>query len=463
MAQRKRFIEAEIHSHVESLKAELNDYEQILINKLSESCINAAASIKTLENSHQNDLQEIKHSADVLKSQAFSYADTIMKSTGKNGENISKEQAYLNILPQQTSVDKCFNHMATLNRLNNAVSDSIENIKFYPNIEPIGEALIGKLQSFKKINLETQFKAVRGQWDLNGFKSAKNSNKRIPIAPHHLCILDENHILVTDAHSKQIIQMRLDTGDYVSSTNLKGSLKCPDGICINQKKGFIFVVDSDLGCVFKLDKNLNVIRQFGGKDLRWPRGICYDHETNHPNSLYVCDYLNQRVAIFNDQDQLRDEIVMSVEDRLVPSYNTINNGRFESCEIEEEFKFCPMSVLVHRGCVYVTDDWSTANCIRVFDKGSKALIRNIGSLQTWNPVGFAIDDDENVFTLAKLFYETGTSHLFCFDKNGKLLYRTNLNLNENGMVNNFVIDRVTDKECARIVACGDTKIYFFTF
>jgi len=197
--------------------------------------------------------------------------------------------------------------------------------------------------------------------------------------------------------------------------------------------------------------------------LKWPRGITYDHEASSPNCLYVCDYLNRRVAIFNDQDQLRDEIVLSAKDKLVPNYNTINNGTYESSEIEDELKFCPVNVLVKGQSIYVTDDWSSSNCIRVFDKTTKELIRNIGHLQAWNPLGIAIDDNDNIFTLAKLFYDTGTTQLFCFSKKGKLLYRTNLNISDNGSMSDFMIDRNTDKSRATIVACGECKIHFFNF
>ncbi len=201
----------------------------------------------------------------------------------------------------------------------------------------------------------------------------------------------------------------------------------------------------------------------GNKDLKWPRGIVYDHDAGSPNRLYVCDYLNQRLAIFNDQDQLRDEITLSAKDKLIPNYNTINNGTYESTEIEDELKFCPVNVLVKGQYVYVTDDWSYSNCIRVFDKNTKDLIRNVGHMQVWNPLGIVVDDDDNIFTLAKLFYDTGTLHLYCFSKKGKLLYRTNLNVSENVSISDFLIDRYTDKSCATIVACGECKIHFFNF
>lgn len=196
--------------------------------------------------------------------------------------------------------------------------------------------------------------------------------------------------------------------------------------------------------------------------MKWPRGLYYDNEATNPNKLYVCDYLNQRIAVYNDKDQFRDEIVLNNADRLVPNFNT-KSPSFDSADLEDEVRFCPLSLKITADHIYVTDDWSSSNCIRVFDKNTKELIRNIGDLQAWNPMGVYIDHSGNLFTLARLYYETGTTFLFCFDKDGKLLYRTNLNISDNCVVSSFVIDEYTNRSNYGMIASGETKIYYIRF
>ncbi len=261
LEKRNNFIKNEIRSQVKALKSQLDDYEQELQRKLSISCANAVTNIDSLKHVHGPELAEVKHSLDILKSNAFSYTNGITKSSKENAN--FKEEAYLNTLPQKNSINNCLNYMTDLNKLNESVSGYIDSIKFYPNIESVNESLIGTLTAVTKVNLEEQFKAVRTQWEITSLASVKNEYKKMPISPRNMCELGEQSMLFTDNHTKQIIQLKLETGDYVQSTNLKGALKSPDGICINHKKGLIYVADSDLGVVFKLDLNFNIIRQFG--------------------------------------------------------------------------------------------------------------------------------------------------------------------------------------------------------
>lgn len=459
LEKRKCYIEQEIHAQVETLKAQLDDYEQAMKTKLAASCRNTSSNIKSFTAIHQADIDAIKATTNDLKVKAYSYVNNT-KVNFDNKENCqTKEEVYLNSLPQQKSINKIFAHMNTLSNLNRSVSGYIEEINFYPNIEPIDQEIIGSLKTIKEIGLEDQFKSIKNQFEINSVQSLAKSNKKMPFSPRALCVLDTNNLLFTDSHTKQLTQLTLETGDYVRSTSLNGALKTPDGVCINHKKGVIYLVESDSGSIFKLDKAFNVLKKFGS-NLKWPRGICYDSDAHNGHSLYVCDYLNQRVVIYNDQEQVRGELLLTSAGKLVPSYNT---SKFNSVEIEDEFRFSPMNIAVSGAFVYVTDDWSGSNCIRVFDKLSGRLVRNIGDLQAWNPSGLFIDEKDNVFTLARLYYETGVPYLFCFSKSGELLYKTNLNISDNDLVNNFLIDKYTDKTSYRIVACGDSKLHFINF
>lgn len=208
---------------------------------------------------------------------------------------------------------------------------------------------------------------------------------------------------------------------------------------------------------------MNLSLYIGKRDLRLPRGIFYDENSQNGNCLYVCDQMNERVAIFNDQEQLRGELVLAPADKLITSYNTESRGRYDSVEIEDEFKFSPVNVTVTSTHIYVCDEWIASNCVRVFDKVTRNLVRNIGDLQAWNPLGTFIDTNDNVCTIARLHYETGVPYMFVFSKAGKLLYKTNLNISDSDSIRDFKVDKYTDVTNYGLVVLGDSRLHFIRF
>ena len=246
---------------VAGLKAQLDDYEKNLKQKLNDSCRNAGQNLKTFCQNQQLNIDHIKSSKDDLKLKAFSYADNRKADTKSASQ--SKEDHYLNTLPQQNSINKIFQHISDLNKINNFVSNCIEEVKFYPNIEPFNEEVVGHLKTIKHIEQEEQFKCVKKQIEKSSIKSTSGSNKRMPISPQYLTVLDNFNMLFTDSHSRRLTQITLETGDFVQSTNLNEALRNPSGLCVNHKKDLIYVVDLEQSCIFKLDRNFNVLKQFG--------------------------------------------------------------------------------------------------------------------------------------------------------------------------------------------------------
>ena len=79
-----------------------------------------------------------------------------------------------------------------------------------------------------------------------------------------------------------------------------------------------------------------------------------------PNRLYVCDYSNHKVAIFNEHDQLRDFLEISVMDEHVPSFNkTVIENEYPvdtsepNVNLDDPAKFCPLNVLVTKKCKFL--------------------------------------------------------------------------------------------------------------
>ena len=98
--------------------------------------------------------------------------------------------------------------------------------------------------------------------------------------------------------------------------------------------------------------------------------------------------------------------------------------------------------------IFVTDDWTGGNCIRVFSKTDKTLIHNISNLECYNPCGLLLDKINNyLYTFGHLYYENGSLHLFCFDLNSNdhtnLVRKMDLSIYSN--INDVVFDVVNSK------------------
>ena len=463
MNKRKELIENEIHDQIANLKKHLDQIEIEMKACLDKSVDNMKSNLQKFEQDHKPELKEIKSSIETLRSNSLSYV---------NGDSKLKTSK-LNQTIQFKTVDSCIFHLNELSKINHNFSDIISELKFDPNVDLPSRTIVGKLRQINNLDLAEQFKVIKSQTQITKIQSIPGSNVMMPISPKYACIADSQTLLFTDSQSRHLIEINLVTGDFVRSTNLNGILKNPDGICVNPKKNYIYLTDSELKCIFKLDYDFNLLKRFGVKDLKWPKGIFYDYEsklsdTSSPNRLYVCDYSGERVAVYNEHEQLRDYLVIPyLESPKSPTFAPVENfafkGQRNSVASDDDFKFCPLNVKVNRDYVLVTDDWTGENCIRVFDKKTHQFLKNIGDLNAWNPLGLILDDSSNLFTAARLYYETGQTNLFCFNtRTNELQYKTCLNVNSES-VTDLVLDRYTDRSNLRIICVGDKKIHFIQF
>lgn len=468
--KRKLYIENEIHEQVEAIKKHLDNLEIEMKESLSLSTKNMEANLDKYHYIVKDELANIKQSFDGLKSNAFSYAYQFDKhGNEKNNQNENSAKGNgiktIDLSLQHQSVNLALNYLNDVNKMSLNLSIMIDELRFDPNFDLPNKSFIGRLKKIKEINFREQFKSLSSQSQINRINSSFNSrsNQLVPITPKFLCIPDQHRLLFTDSQSKQIIELRLDSGDFVSTTNLGGQIKNPDGIC-SDKSGFIYVTDAEQSSVFKLDSNLNFVKKFGQKELKWPRGIICDSDFPYfssgkvnSNRIYVCDFSNQCISIYNEHEQFRGYIQISNVDEAESRINKKQHT------VEEENRFCPLNVAIAKSFVYVCDDWTGGNCVRMFDKETHALLKNIGHLNAWNPLGLILDDNGYLFTIARLYYETGNTYLFCFDKDGELLYKTNLNINSESILD-IAVDNFTERASSkRIICTGDKKIHFLKF
>ena len=123
--------------------------------------------------------------------------------------------------------------------------------------------------------------------------------------PKRIFRMDKDQILVT-----------VDGGRIVSIDQNSGMLKqfaqdysiSPSGICCNST-GKVLVAYSHSNGIAVFDKHGNVLHTFdstGGNpnQFKFPRGICVDRDDN----IFVADYLNDRICVFNSNFQPLQQI-----------------------------------------------------------------------------------------------------------------------------------------------------------
>ena len=238
---------------------------------LDVSTKNMIQNLHKLEKANQPCLNEMKIRLENLKTNAFSYA---------NGGDAAKAKqngsGNLNLTVQSQSVSNCVSSLNQLNQLSHTMSDMISELKFDPNVELPLQSVIGTLKEINDTDLKEQFKTIKSQTQIAKMCSLYGSNQMMPISPRYMCIADPSTLLFTDSQTKQLIQIKLDSGEVVRSTNLNGQLKNPDGVAVNPTAGCIYVSDSELRLIFKLDYQFNILKKFGFRDLKWPRGRAYN-------------------------------------------------------------------------------------------------------------------------------------------------------------------------------------------
>jgi len=82
-------------------------------------------------------------------------------------------------------------------------------------------------------------------------------------------------------------------------------MNSPNGICVHQKTGNLFIVDRGNNRIQVFDANGKFLNKFGQKgagkgDFEGPNGICVCETDAH---IFVCDTTNDRIQVFNENFQ----------------------------------------------------------------------------------------------------------------------------------------------------------------
>lgn len=262
-------------------------------SSLNESTKNMVANLDKFEKANQTRFDDMKLALDSLKKNASvngSNGDinginvtttTSNGSLSSNGSHHGSNGSFnkkilspkLSQIMQHQSVNTCVENLSELSKINKSIAEMISELKFEPCVDfPNACTIVGDLKEIKNANLKDLFKVVKSHAQITRMCSLPGSPQPMPISPRYMCIADTHTLFFTDSQTKQIIQARLDTGEIVRASNLGGQLKNPDGVCVNPVAGCVYVSDSELKIIFKMDYAFNLLKKFGFRDLKWPRG-----------------------------------------------------------------------------------------------------------------------------------------------------------------------------------------------
>lgn len=431
----KTRIEEELLIKIELLKEHLNELEMEIRFSLNKSIQNLNKNLSNYESKLKNELGCVREFLN--DTSKFKNDTTQMKSTINKCELFNKNlkiynlnlSNYLNELkfePNNNLPNSSF-----VGNLNRVECDFVEEIESDDDgdetasnkVKIKGSCSSSELVSLNKINIINN-----NDDDTINFTTLKTTKiismlNNAPISPRFLT-KQRNSVFFTDNVSKTVVKLNTNNDD--TTFMFKNMFKAPEGICFNAKNE-LYVSDYESNLIFKFNKNLEFVTKFGSKILNWPRGIaCDDLENNL--MLYVCDYWNQRCCVFNEHGQFNEEFGVGEDSAIAAS--TLDDGKFH-----------PFNIQLSRLHIFVSDDWMAGNCIRMFNKTDKILLKNISNLLLYNPFGLLIDSINNhLYTIGHLYYENGLNYLFCFNYVENELV-SKIELNSNCLISDFILDR----------------------
>ncbi len=175
-------------------------------------------------------------------------------------------------------------------------------------------------------------------------------------------------------------------------------LGVPVGLAVSNKRGMIFVSDSQQNKVFGFDMRTDNLKlSIGGPgEFKKPSGMVYDDASDR---LYIADTQNHAVKVF---------------DRDGRHIFTIGNRG----NADGEFNFPSFLAMDRNGILYVVDSFNFR--VQMFDANGK-FMKKFGRLGDASgsfsrPAGISVDSDGNIYVV-----DTSFNNFQIFDNNGKLL------------------------------------------
>jgi DNA-binding beta-propeller fold protein YncE len=208
---------------------------------------------------------------------------------------------------------------------------------------------------------------------------------------------DSGRIYVTDI-SRQAVYVfdphenRLDVWEQIGN---RVHFVSPTGIALGEN-GDIFVADSDLGIVVRLNRKGESLGAIGQGELRRPVGVAYDAITH---LLYVVDTYGHDIKVYGKDGRLQRTL----------GHRGDKPGEFNY----------PTYIVLDRGNLYVSDTMNARVQVLDAETGQSKLVIgelgiNVGNLV--RPKGVAVDSEGDVYVVESYF-----DRLLVYNKNGQFL------------------------------------------
>lgn len=211
-------------------------------------------------------------------------------------------------------------------------------------------------------------------------------------------VVDEDgRIFVTDSSRQAVFVFDPQEGRLIiwEGATAVAHFVAPAGIALGMS-GEVYVADSELGIVARLNRKGESVGVIGSGELRHPVGLAFDAAMQR---LYVADTHDHDIKVFDADGRLLHTL-----------------GR--RGEKPGEFNY-PTYLALAKGELYVTDTMNARVQVLDAETGeSKRIIgergMNVGNLV--RPKGVAVDDEGNVY-IVESYYD----HLLVFNKKGEFL------------------------------------------
>ena len=163
--------------------------------------------------------------------------------------------------------------------------------------------------------------------DINVKDLLKNGKREIielrEVNPFEVIVLPSNRLIFADTINKCFTILNQNFNLIKKIDRINDERFDPTGVALNQKEGKIYISDHHNHQVLMTDLELNFIKSIGSRgngdnEFKYPRGMCFKKDF-----LYVCDYLNSRIQIFNKDLEYYKSLKVDICPTQVKASNTL--------------------------------------------------------------------------------------------------------------------------------------------